>query len=78
MWYTVNMQTNKRGPNDLAGILDSAYENKWVAIASDYSRVIAVAMTLRELMQTVTDQNAIFHRVLPRDVSFAPLVSFRA
>ena len=59
----------------LSELLDASHENKWVAIAPDYSRVLAVAATLRELMRAVTDPNVIFHCVLPRDVSFAPLLS---
>ena len=59
----------------LGALLDASHENNWVAIAPDYSRVLAVAATLDELMRTVTDSSAIFHRVLPRDVSFAPLLA---
>ena len=59
----------------LSALLDASHENKWVALAPDYSRVLAVAATLRELMRTVTDPSAIFHRVLPHDVSFAPLLA---
>jgi len=58
---------------DLSGILDSSYENKWVAIAADYSRVVAAAPTLSALMHIASDPDLIYHRVLPRDVSFAPL-----
>ena len=57
---------------DLSAILDSSHENKWVAIAPDYSKVIAAAGTLRDLMRSVRTRDAIFHRVLPRDVNFAP------
>jgi hypothetical protein len=56
-------------------LLDASYENKWVAIASDYSRVIATAESLRELFRVVSDSTAVFYRVLPRDVSFAPLAA---
>ena len=57
---------------DLSDILNSSHENKWVAIAADYSRVIAAGNSLRELMKSVPDTSAIFYRVLPRDVNFAP------
>lgn len=60
---------------DLANILDASHENKWVAIASDYSRIVAAADTLPKLMQKVDGREVIFHRVLPHDVSFAPLAS---
>ena len=58
--------------HDLSTILDASHENKWVAIASDYSRVVAAATTLHDLMHSVSDSTVIFFRVLPRDVSFAP------
>lgn len=57
---------------DLSTILKSSHENKWVAIAPDYSKVIAAADTLRELMRSVANKDAIYHRVLPRDVNFVP------
>ncbi len=57
---------------DLSEILNASHENKWVAIAPDYSRILAAADTLGKLMHSVKDNDAIYHRVLPRDVSFAP------
>ncbi len=70
------MKIDMHGRNDkLSALLDATHENKWVAIAPDYSRVLAAAATLRELLRTVTDPAAIFHRVLPHDVSFAPLLA---
>lgn len=68
------MQTNDHEV-DLAAILNSSHENKWVAIAPDYSRVLAAANTLSELLRLITDPKAVFHRVLPHDVSFAPATS---
>jgi hypothetical protein len=59
-------------------LLNASHENKWVAIASDYSRVISVADSLRDLLRMVSDSNAIFYKVLPSDVSFAPAASLRA
>ncbi len=58
---------------DLSRIVNASHENKWVAIAPDYSRILGAADSLRELMRSVTQPDAIFHRVLPHDVSFAPL-----
>jgi len=66
------MSESQRTPADLSGILESSHENKWVAIAPDYSRVIAAADSLRDLVLSVTDKDVVFHRVLPRDVIFAP------
>lgn len=56
----------------LARIINSSHANKWVAIAPDYSRVIAAAESLRALNRNVSTTDAIFHRVLPDNVSFAP------
>lgn len=58
---------------DLSEIINISHENKWVAIAPDYSRVLASASTLDELLRSVSNQDVVFHRVLPRDVSFAPV-----
>jgi hypothetical protein len=76
--YTVSMRPHKAEPGDLSGILDRSHENKWVAITSDYSQVIAAADSLRGLFRSVSDSTVIFFKVLPHDVSFAPTVSFGA
>lgn len=76
--YATFMQPNKDGGNDLSSILDSSHENKWVAITSDYSRVIRSDDSLRELLRSVSDTTAIFCKVLPHDVSFAPSATLRA
>jgi hypothetical protein len=60
---------------DLADILDASHENKWVAIAPDYRRVLAAADSLPQLMREVADQDVVFHRVIPHDVSFVPTAS---
>jgi len=52
--------------------LTEAHVNKWVAFAGDYTRVLGAADQLRDLLKTVSDPNAVFYRVLPKDVSFAP------
>ena len=56
---------------NLAGILNSSHDDKWVAIAPDYSRVIAVADHLGDLMKSVKE-DAVYYRVLPEGVVFAP------
>lgn len=50
---------------DLSHVLNQSHDNKWVALAPDYSRVIGSADTLRDLFQTMTDAGAVFHRVRP-------------
>jgi hypothetical protein len=67
-----NMEMNSPKQYDLSRILDASHENKWVAVAHDYTRVIAAADTLRELLRSVSDTGAVFFKVLPHDVSFAP------
>ena len=62
----------------ISRLLNASHENKWVAIASDYSRVISVADSLRDLLRMVSDSTAIFHKVLPSDASFAPAASLGA
>jgi hypothetical protein len=68
--------SDRAQPVHLDEILDASHENKWVAIAADYHRVLAAADSLPQLMQQMAGQDVIFHRVLPRDVSFAP-IAFR-
>ncbi len=69
------MQPNATPALKLSAILDKSHENKWVAIAPDYSRVVAAADTLRELLRVVSDPRAILFKVLPYDMSFAPSAS---
>jgi hypothetical protein len=57
---------------DLSRILDASHENKWVAIAPDYTHMIAAAESLRELLRLVPEPTAVIWKVLPHDVSFAP------
>lgn len=59
---------------DLRNILTESHENKWVAIAADYSRVIAAASDLGTLDSMVKDPKAIFHFVMPHNVGFAPMI----
>lgn len=50
------------------------YENKWVAIAEDYSSVLAAADSfaeLRGLTKKIKDKYIVF-KVFPFDVSYVP------
>jgi len=60
--------------HDLSVILDATHENKWVAINLSYSRVLAAADTLRDLIPLVKAPDAIYYRVLPRQATFAPAI----
>ena len=74
MIYYSSMNESEITTNiDLSNIIDAAHENKWVAISPDYSRVIDASASLRDLMKAMADKDVILHRVLPHDVSFAPL-----
>lgn len=75
LWMCYNyriMVEQQEAAIDLSTILKSSHENKWVAIAPDYSKVIAAADTLRDLMRSVNNKDAVYHRVLSRDVNFVP------
>jgi hypothetical protein len=60
--------------HDLSAILDASHENKWVAISLSYSRVLAAADTLRDLIPLVKDADVIYYRALPRQATFAPSI----
>jgi hypothetical protein len=66
--------TDEQKEIDVSDILLGYHENTWVALARDYSRVIASAKTLRELMQKMGDRDVIYHRVLPNGMTFAPTI----
>ncbi|OHA18983.1 MAG: hypothetical protein A3C08_00690 [Candidatus Taylorbacteria bacterium RIFCSPHIGHO2_02_FULL_47_18] len=53
-------------------VLNKTHENKWVAVSSDYKKVVAVDDTLRSLQQKVGEKESIIMRVLPSDVGYAP------
>ena len=61
---------------DLSKVLQP-YEHKWVALLSDYTRVIASGETLRETAAQVREDEkaqVVFHRVLPFDAYYEPLL----
>jgi hypothetical protein len=47
----------------------SRHDGKWIAPALDHGTVVAAARTLRALISHVGEENVIFQRVFPRDVS---------
>lgn len=57
---------------DLSHVLRPEHENKWVALSADHTRVLTVADHLSELVQQTKLADAVFHRVLPANVTFAP------
>ena len=53
------------------------YENKWVALSSDYTKVIASGKTLQETaIQLEKDEreSVVFHKVFPFDAYYEPLL----
>ena len=55
------------------------YENKWIAIAPDYSRVVASGDSLEEVDTKVPPEDrekVILHRVLPFDAVFVPASAY--
>jgi hypothetical protein len=59
-------------PIDLSGLLDRSHENKWVAFAPDYSKIVAASESLLQLDKLVAGESVVFYRVLPFDAIFAP------
>ena len=62
---------------DLSKVLQP-YENKWVALSPDYTKIIASGETLRETAAQVREdekEHAVFHKVLPFDAYYIPLLS---
>lgn len=70
----VSMTKSTDTTPDFSAILDRSHENKWVALTADYSRVLAASASLGDLMGSISDPDAVFYRVLPREVSFAPTI----
>lgn len=53
----------------------AAYENKWVALSADFSRVLASGRSLKEVDGKLTGserREAVFHKVLPFDAAYVP------
>jgi hypothetical protein len=66
------MQRDEPKALDLSGLLDHSHENKWVALASDYSEVVAASESLIELDKLVAGKNVVYYKVLSYDAIFAP------
>ena len=53
--------------------IESAHPDMWVALSRDHAQVLGSAKSLAELIKQVPDSETVYHRVLPRGVTFAPL-----
>ncbi|MES2930317.1 MAG: hypothetical protein V4665_00840 [Patescibacteria group bacterium] len=52
-------------------ILTKSHENKWVALSSNRDKVLASSDSLVQLKKKVGTTNAVYMKVLPKDISFA-------
>ena len=61
---------------DLRKLL-KAYENKWVALSLDYSKVLGAGDSLREAKQKAEKRgkNYVFLKLPPFDVSYVPTLA---
>lgn len=70
------MMTQHTIKKDLSKILQP-YENKWVALSSDYTRVMASGKTLQETATQLAKserESVVFHKVFPFDAYYEPLL----
>lgn len=56
---------------DLTSVIKKEHEGKWIALSSDYSRVVDFADTPHELKQKIGNQEVVFMRALPTNISYA-------
>lgn len=59
-----------KAPN--LSLITKAHENKWVAFSLDYKKILAAAESLIDVRKKVGHAKAIFMRVLPANVGYAP------
>ena len=55
-------------------LLSKIHENKWVALSSNYEKILAIADSLRMLRDKIGEKKAIIMKVLPSDVGYAPRI----
>jgi hypothetical protein len=68
------MTKDQRGQNssrDLTKVLNKSHENKWVALSSDYKKVLGSSENLIELTKAITDKSAVYLKVPPSDAVYA-------
>ena len=56
---------------DLSKILNKSHENKWVALSPDRYKVLGSSNDLVELKNKVKNEDAVYMKVQPSDISFA-------
>ncbi len=61
--------------NENLGDVVAAYENKWVALSPDFTRVLAAGDSVEEVDEQLQDSEragAVLYKVLPFDAVYAP------
>ncbi len=59
-----------------AAVITKVHINKWVALTSDYQKIIAIGESLSELLKKTADkENKVVIKVLPQ-LGYAPNVFF--
>jgi hypothetical protein len=51
--------------------LRKEHEGKWIAISSDYKRIVGFSDTLKDLKNKVKDNGVIFSKALAPEVSYS-------
>ena len=64
--------TSVESPN-LKKLLTKIYQNKWVAISSNYKKVLSFSDNLTALQKKVGDADVIYIKPLPSDMIFSPI-----
>ncbi|MEK7558604.1 MAG: hypothetical protein AAB507_02140 [Patescibacteria group bacterium] len=66
-------EQNIKESKQISKLINKLHENKWVAFSSDYKKIIDYKEGLVELDKKVGDKDAVYIRVLPNGVIFAPI-----
>ena len=53
--------------------IEKKYVNKWIALSTDYKKVLAVGNSLRAVLEKTDQSEKVVMRVLPR-LGYAPVV----
>ncbi len=72
------MKENTRSAPNLSKLLNKSHEDKWVAFAANYRKVLATSATISELIQKlgkekIDSEKPIFYKVPSSRYSFSPV-----
>lgn len=69
-------QTNLVEAPDFTKLLNASHDNQWVAFSSDYSRVLASAESISELLKKLSDKDKssepVFYKVPSKNTYYIP------